>query len=142
MLRGASAEARAELASKVGSGTLEDTAKLGDQLLAVAGVLRSEPALRRVFTDGSVEGEAKAGLAASVFGGKVGDPTLALVKEAVQQRWTSSRDLAGVLEELGIQALVRFPTSAVLASDQQWALREEEPFGLVPFTVDDYFARL
>ena len=107
MLRGASAEARAELASKVGSGTLEDTAKLGDQLLAVAGVLRSEPALRRVFTDGSVEGEAKAGLAASVFGGKVGDPTLALVKEAVQQRWTSSRDLAGVLEELGIQALVR-----------------------------------
>ena len=107
MLRGASAEARTELASKVGSGTLEDTAKLGDQLLAVAGVLRSEPALRRVFTDGSVEGEAKAGLAASVFGGKVGDPTLALVKEAVQQRWTSSRDLAGVLEELGIQALVR-----------------------------------
>jgi F-type H+-transporting ATPase subunit delta len=107
MLRGASAEARAELASKVGSGTLQDTATLGDQLLAVAGVLRSEPALRRVFTDGSVEGEAKAGLAASVFGGKVGDPTLDLVKEAVQQRWTSSRDLAGVLEELGIQALVR-----------------------------------
>ena len=52
MLRGASAEARTELASKVGSGTLEDTAKLGDQLLAVAGVLRSEPALRRVFRDG------------------------------------------------------------------------------------------
>jgi F-type H+-transporting ATPase subunit delta len=107
MLRGASAEARAELASKVGSGTLQDTATLGEQLLAVAGVLRSEPALRRVFTDGSVEGEAKAGLAASVFGGKVGDPTLALVEEAVQHRWTSSRDLAGVLEELGIQALVR-----------------------------------
>ena len=107
MLRGASAEARAELATKVGSGTLQDTATLGDELLAVAGVLRSEPALRRVFTDASVEGEAKAGLAASVFGGKVGDPTLALVKEAVQQRWTSSRDLAGVLEELGIQALVR-----------------------------------
>ena len=79
MLRGASAEARSALASKVGSGTLEDTATLGDQLLAVAGVLRSEPALRRVFTDGSVEGEAKAGLATSVFGGKVGDPTLALV---------------------------------------------------------------
>ena len=64
MLRGASAEARAELASKVGSGTLEDTATLGDELFAVAGVLRSEPALRRVFTDASVEGEAKAGLAA------------------------------------------------------------------------------
>ena len=123
MLRGASAEARSALASKVGSGTLEDTATLGDQLLAVAGVLRSEPALRRVFTDGSVEGEAKAGLAASVFGGKVGDPTLALVKEAVQQRWTSSRDLAGVLEELGIQALVRSAgAQAPRVSDELFAV--------------------
>jgi F-type H+-transporting ATPase subunit delta len=108
MLRGASGEARAELASKVGSaGTLEDTAALGDQLLALAGVLRSEPALRRVFTDASVDGDAKAGLAGNVFAGKIGDPALDLVKEAVRQRWTSSRDLAGVLEELGIQALVR-----------------------------------
>jgi F-type H+-transporting ATPase subunit delta len=108
MLRGASAEARGALASKVGtSRTLEDTATLGDQLLGVAGVLRDEPALRRVFTDASVEGAAKADLAGNVFAGKVGDPALALLKEAVQQRWTSSRDLAAVLEELGIQALVR-----------------------------------
>jgi F-type H+-transporting ATPase subunit delta len=108
MLRGASAEARTELASRLGSSaTLEETATLGEQLLAVAGVLRSEAALRRVFTDASIEGEAKAGLAANVFSGKVGDKTLDLVKAAVQQRWTSSRDLAAVLEELGISALVR-----------------------------------
>jgi F-type H+-transporting ATPase subunit delta len=108
MLRGASAEARAELSSKlVTSGTLEDSATLGDQLLAVAGVLRSEAALRRIFTDASVEGEAKAGLAGDVFADKVGDRALDLVKVAVRQRWTSSRDLAEVLEELGIQALVR-----------------------------------
>ena len=57
MLRGASAEARTELASKLGSTrTLEDSATLGDQLLAVAGVLRAEPALRRLATDASVEG--------------------------------------------------------------------------------------
>ena len=69
MLRGASAEARAELVSQVGSsGSLEDKATLGDQLLGVAGVLRSEAALRRVFTDASIEGEAKAGLAGNVFG--------------------------------------------------------------------------
>ena len=108
MLRGASAEARTELAAKVGtSGTLDGTATLGDDLLAVAGVLRSEPALRRVFTDGSVEGQAKAGLAGDVFADKVGDQALGLVKDAVQQRWTGSRDLAEVLEELGIQAVVR-----------------------------------
>jgi F-type H+-transporting ATPase subunit delta len=108
MLRGASAEARAELESELGtSGTMEDTAALGDNLLAAAGVVQSEPALRRVLTDASIEGEAKAGLAADVFSGKVGEQALDLVKVAVQQRWTSSRDLAGVLEELGIQAVVR-----------------------------------
>ena len=108
MLRGASAEARAELASRLGtSGTLEDSATLGEQLLSVAGVLRSEASLRRVFTDASIEGEAKAGLAGNVFTGKVGDKALDVVKVAVQQRWTSSRDLAAVLEELGIQTLVR-----------------------------------
>lgn len=108
MLRGASAEARAELASGLGtSATLEDSAQLGDQLLAVAGVLQSEPALRRVLTDGSVAPDAKAGLAGNVFSGKVGDKALGVVQSAVKQRWTSSRDLADVLEELGIQSLVR-----------------------------------
>jgi F-type H+-transporting ATPase subunit delta len=73
----------------------------------VAGVLRAEPALRRVLTDASIEGEAKADLAGDVFDDEIGEKALDLVKVAVQQRWTSTRDLAGVLEELGIQALVR-----------------------------------
>jgi F-type H+-transporting ATPase subunit delta len=108
MLRGASAEARSALTAKVSAHrTLDENATLGEQLLAVAGVLRAEPSLRRVFTDGSVEGKAKAGLADNVFSGKIGDTALDVVKEAVQQRWTASRDLGAVLEELGIQALVR-----------------------------------
>ena len=41
-----------------------------------------------------------------------------------------------------IQALVRFPTSAELAIDQQLAPREDETLGLAPFTLDDVFARL
>jgi F-type H+-transporting ATPase subunit delta len=108
MLRGASAEARSVLTGKVGAHrTLDENATLGDQLLAVAGVLRAEPALRRITTDASVATEAKAGLAQQVFSGKIGDTTLGVVTEAVQQRWTSSRDLPGVLETLGIEALVR-----------------------------------
>ena len=54
----------------------------------MAGVLRSEPALRRCFTDASIEGAARADLAGNVFSGKVGDKALDLVKVAVQQRWT------------------------------------------------------
>ena len=41
-----------------------------------------------------------------------------------------------------LHALVRFPMSAALTSDQWQAPREEEPFGLVPFTLDDCVARL
>jgi hypothetical protein len=40
-----------------------------------------------------------------------------------------------------IHTLVRFPTSAALASDQRRTPREEEPLGLLPFTLDDCFAR-
>jgi F-type H+-transporting ATPase subunit delta len=108
MLRGASAEARATLAVKAGgSRTHDEQATFGEQLLAVAGVLRAEPQLRRVTTDASVAAEAKAGLVGQVFGGKLGEPALDLVKEAVQQRWTSSRDLPDVIENLGIMAVVR-----------------------------------
>jgi len=60
-----------------------------------------------VTTDASVAGEAKAGLIDLIFGGKLADAVLELVKEAVQQRWTSSRDLPDVVENLGIQAVVR-----------------------------------
>jgi hypothetical protein len=40
-----------------------------------------------------------------------------------------------------LHALVRVPTSAPLASDPQRAPREAEPLGLLPFTLDDCFAR-
>ena len=108
MLRGASAEARKELVvSAGGSGTLDESAVLGEQLFAVAGVLRAQPALRRICTDASVDAEAKAGLALDMFSGKVEKQALDVTGAAVRQRWTSSRDLADVLEELGVQALVR-----------------------------------
>jgi F-type H+-transporting ATPase subunit delta len=108
MLRGASAEARATLAAKVGaSRSLDENATLGEELLAVAGVLRSEPALRRVATDASVDPEAKAGLVGDVFGKQLSDEALEVVKEAVRQRWTRSRDLPDVVETFGIESVVR-----------------------------------
>jgi F-type H+-transporting ATPase subunit delta len=124
MLRGASAEARATLTAKAGtSRSPGEHATLGEQLLAVAGVLRAEPALRRVTTDASVAGEAKAGLVTQVFSGKLGDAALDLVKEAVQQRWTSSRDLPDVLETLGIEAVVRSAgAQGVDVSDELFAV--------------------
>ncbi len=126
MLRGASAEARRELVSHAGkAGTLDETAVLGEQLLAIARVLRAQPALRRVCTDASVQPEAKAALADNVFSGKVNGQALDVARTAVQQRWTSSRDLAEVLEELGIQALVRSAgAQAPRVSDELFAIAQ------------------
>jgi F-type H+-transporting ATPase subunit delta len=108
MLRGASAEARRELVVRAGGpGSIDESAVLGEQLFAVARMLREQPALRRICTDSSVDAEAKAGLAGTVFSGKVDQRALDVTSAAVRQRWTSARDLAEVLEELGVQALVR-----------------------------------
>ena len=52
------------------------TPRIGEELFGVAGVLRGEAALRRILTDASIEGDAKAGLAGDVFGNAVGEATL------------------------------------------------------------------
>lgn len=106
MMRGASADALNELTSSL-KGTQDVLATLGEQLCGAAGVLRSEVALRRVATDASIEGDAKAGLIANVFGSALDAPALALVSDAVRRRWTLGGDLPAALEQLGITALVR-----------------------------------
>lgn len=110
MLRGASADAYAAAAAALpssggaGSGA---AGQVGQDLFAVADLLRTEASLRRVATDQSVEGEAKAGLFDSVLSGKVSAEALAVIGTAVKQRWTHSRDLADALEELGVVSVAR-----------------------------------
>jgi F-type H+-transporting ATPase subunit delta len=106
MLRGASAEAQAELTSEL-EGSKGDDATLGEELFGVAAVVRGEPAVRRILTDASVEADAKASLAGDVFSNSLSEATTELVKSAVKRRWTVSHDLADVIEELGVLASVR-----------------------------------
>ncbi len=106
MLRGASAEAKQELSSRL-EGLSGDAETIGEELFAVAAVLRSEAAVRRIVTDASIEGDAKAGLMGNVFGNALGSGSLDLVKDAVTRRWTATRDLADVIEYLGVLATVR-----------------------------------
>jgi len=102
--RGASAEAYAAAEGVLGG---DDAARTGADLFQVADLLRSEPGLRRVATDVSVSGEAKAGLLRQVLEGKVDATALAVTEKAVTQRWTSSRDLPDALEQLGVVSVVR-----------------------------------
>ena len=105
MMRGASADAYAAAAEALpGSGDLGSVAQ---DLFGIADLLRSEPGLRRVATDASVDADAKVGLLRGVLAGKVSDAALDIVGAAVSQRWTASRDLGDTLEQLGVVASVR-----------------------------------
>jgi len=108
MLRGASAEALAELGRQAtGTRTLDDAATLGTDLFGVAAVVRRDAALRRALTDASVETEARSGLARAVFGSAVAEPAMNLVADAVSRRWIDGRDLPDALEQVAVAATVR-----------------------------------
>jgi F-type H+-transporting ATPase subunit delta len=108
MLRGASAEALAELSQQATrTQTLDDAATLGTNLFGVASVVRRDAALRRALTDASVEGEAKAGLARAVFGTTLADQAMSLVEDAVSRRWIGGKDLPDALEQVAVASTVR-----------------------------------
>lgn len=138
-MRGASAGSRADLVDRLDAvlgGAGADAAGLGDDLFGVASVLRSEPGLRRIATDVSTDAEAKAGLVRNIFEGRLSPAALDLVAEGVRRRWTSSRDLADTLEELGVMAVVRSagdsPSDTARLSDELFAVHRlvEEDAGV------------
>jgi F-type H+-transporting ATPase subunit delta len=81
-------------------------AATGDELLAVADVLRREPRLRRALADTSRPADTRTGLLAAVLAGKVGDDTLGLLTALVQGRWSAPSELLDAVERLGVEALL------------------------------------
>jgi len=125
-LRGASAESVAALTDQLKtavSGSVTAAATAADSLFAVAQTLRDEPALRRFATDASVPAEAKQGLVAEVFGGKLDQSALDVVTSAVARRWTHAGDLAD-----GIQRLSE--VAAVLSAGEQGGQLSDELFAV------------
>ncbi len=83
-----------------------DAASLGEELFAVTGVVEGTASLRRALADPSREGSDKAGLARTLFGGRVSEAATELVGEVAAQRWAAERDMGDVLESLAVQALL------------------------------------
>ncbi|MFD6532585.1 F0F1 ATP synthase subunit delta [Streptomyces sp. NPDC060184] len=80
--------------------TSVDASKLADELASVTALLQREVSLRRVLTDPSQSGQAKAELAARLLGGQVSGEAVDLVSGMVRSRWSQSRDLVDSVEEL------------------------------------------
>ncbi|MWA13641.1 F0F1 ATP synthase subunit delta [Streptomyces sp. BA2] len=100
---GASREALAAARERLDAltdNTSVDVRQLADELASVTALLGREVSLRRVLTDPSQSGEAKAELAGRLLGGQVGGETADLVAGLVRSRWSQSRDLVDAVEEL------------------------------------------
>ena len=126
MLRGASAEALADLAQQAArTRTLEEGATLGSQLFGVTAVVRRDVALRRALTDSSVESEFRSGLAGAVFGKALDGPALTLVSDAASRRWIYGQDLPEALERVAVAATVRSAgASGKQVGDELFAVKQ------------------
>jgi F-type H+-transporting ATPase subunit delta len=97
------------LLAGAGAGTASrtpDPAAIGEDLFAVTGVLAANPALRRALTDPSRDGEAKAGLVARIFGGKLDGGTVDLLAGLVRGRWSRTGDLVDSVERYAVTAVL------------------------------------
>lgn len=108
-MHGPSAESTATLSDQLGAAVDDgaDSTRVGEDLFAVAAVLRTQPGLRRVLTDVSLEADAKTGLVRGLLGDQLDDTSMDLVTKGSTLRWAATRDLGDALEQLGVMAVVR-----------------------------------
>jgi len=86
--------------------TAQAAETVGDELFSVAGLLATQPALRRALTDPSRTAEARVGLATAILRGKVSDAASDLVAAVAGARWSAPGDLTDAVEQLAVQAIV------------------------------------
>jgi F-type H+-transporting ATPase subunit delta len=84
----------------------EMLASVGDELLAVAGLLDREPRLRRALADPARAGKDRAALLDGLVANSVGADTRALLMVIAAGRWSSSAELLDGVELLGVNALL------------------------------------
>jgi F-type H+-transporting ATPase subunit delta len=107
-MRGISRASLAEVKERLEplTGSADAAMMLGDELFSIAGVLASQSALRRAFTDPSRSAEARSRLVTTLLAGKVSEATFGLVAAAVAARWSAPGDLTDAIEQLAAQAIV------------------------------------
>ena len=79
--------------------------KLAGELFALVDVLDHNGTLRRAVTDSSRDAAARQGIVNSVFGGKISSQAMAVLTNAVAQRWSEDSDLADALEHAAVLAV-------------------------------------
>jgi F-type H+-transporting ATPase subunit delta len=81
-------------------------AALADELASVAKLLDGELVVTRYLTQPTEDATPRVRLIERLVVGKVGDPTLDLLRRAVSARWSASSDLVDAVEHIARQALL------------------------------------
>jgi ATP synthase F1 delta subunit len=80
--------------------------KLAGELVSVAKMLAGELVVTRYLTLPSEDAAPRVRLLERLLSGKVGDPTLELLRAAVSERWSANADLVDAVEHVARQALL------------------------------------
>ena len=80
--------------------------KLSGELVSVAKMLDGEIVVTRYLTLPSEDAAPRVRLLERLLSGKVGDPTLELLRAAVSERWSANSDLIDAVEHVSRQALL------------------------------------
>lgn len=100
----------------------QELATLGEDLLAVAGLLARQPGLRRALADPSRPGEMRRDLLLSVLGEQVSAPAREVLGVLVAGRWSTTSDLLDGAELLGVEGLLASAERAGNLGDVEDAL--------------------
>jgi F-type H+-transporting ATPase subunit delta len=79
-----------------------DLTELSEQLYAVVSLVTRQASLRRALSDPASAGATKVRVVDSLFGERLGEAALELVREAARVRWSQPRDFVDALEELAV----------------------------------------
>jgi len=107
-MRGMSRTSLAEVEERLAplTATAQAASALGDDLFGVAGVLATQPALRRALSDPSRPGQSRADLATAVLAGKITAEATGLIAAVAAARWSAPGDVTDAVEQLAVQALI------------------------------------
>lgn len=98
-------ELTADLVRESAGAGEDDLRAVGRELLGVAGLLRTQPVLRRVLSETTTDAAGRAALIGRVLSGKVGDVAVRYAQQAVGKPWASGADLREGIERLGRTAM-------------------------------------
>jgi ATP synthase F1 delta subunit len=109
-MRSASRWSLASLADKFGTLAKgldnEALSTLAGELVSVAKLLDSETVVTRYLTVPAEDAAPRIRLMERLVSGKVGDPTLEVLRAAVSERWSANSDLVDAIEHVSRQALL------------------------------------